>query len=172
MENKVIQTIKNRVSCRSYTTKKVPLSKVKQIVECGKMAPSAMNRQIANILVLRSKEYVEKLRKLAIETFDKDVFYGANTMVLVYAPKDDLRCFQDCSCILENMFIAATSLNVNSCWINQVNEILNTKNGMKFKKQLGIYENAYIVGTCILGYCADKNKLVVKERKEDFIKIL
>ena len=59
MENKVIKTIKSRVSCKSYSSKKVALSKVMQIVECGKNAPTAMNRQIANILVLRSKKYVE-----------------------------------------------------------------------------------------------------------------
>lgn len=172
MENKVIKTIKSRVSCRNYNSKKVPLSKVMQIVECGKMAPSARNRQIANILVLRSKKYVEKLRKLSLETMQRDVYYEANTLVLVYAPREERLAVQDCSCILENMFIAATSLNIDSCWINQTDEILNSPKGVKFKKSLGIEENAFIVGTCILGYCDDKSKLVVKERKEDFIKIL
>ena len=44
MENKVIKTIKSRVSCRSYNDKKVELSKVRQIVECGVMAPTARNQ--------------------------------------------------------------------------------------------------------------------------------
>ena len=49
MANKTIENIKNRVSCRSYSDKKVPLRKVLEIAEAGKFAPSAMNRQIANI---------------------------------------------------------------------------------------------------------------------------
>ena len=172
MENKVIKTIKNRVSCKMFSDKKVPLSKVKMIAECGKMAPTARNLQIANILVLKSKKQVDKLKSLSQELFQRDCFYGATTLILVYAPKDNKFCIQDSSCILENMFIAASSLNVNSCWINQVDDMFNTEKGKKVKKSLGIYEDAMIVGTCALGYCANPEILKVKPRKEDFIKIL
>ena len=171
MENKVIKTIKNRGSCRSYNDKKVELSKVRQIVECGVMAPSARNRQICNILVLRSKKYVDRLRELSLDVTQRDCFYGANTLVLVYASKEDKFCIQDCTCILENMFIAATSLNVCSCWINQVDDLFNTPEGKKVKKSLKVPEDAFVVGTCILGYSDEADKLVVKERK-DFVRIL
>ena len=172
MENKVIKTICNRVSCRNFSDKKVPLSKIKMITKCGEMAPSARFRQIVNICVLNSKNYVEKLRQLSIETLQRDCFYGAKTLILVYAPNDDKFCSEDSTCVLENMFIAATSLNINSCWINQVNDLFNTPKGKKLKSKLGIYENARIVGTCALGYAIDKDKLTIKERKKDFTKIL
>lgn len=172
MDNKTISNIKNRVSCRSYNDKKVPLGKVMQIVEASKMAPSAINRQICNILVLRSKKYVEKLRALSLEVRGKDCYYGANTLVLVYAPREDRFCDTDCACILENMFVAATSLNIQSCWINQTDDLLNTKAGLKLKKKLEIPEEAKVVGTCILGYAKEGTKLEVKERKADFIKVL
>ena len=172
MENKVIKTIKSRVSCWNFSNKKVELSKVKLIAEAGKMAPSAKNRQICNILVLRSKKYVDKLKSLSMEVFQRDCFYGANTLMLVYAPREDRFCDTDCSCVLENMFVAATSLNVHSCWINQVDDMFNTEKGKKLKKSFGIPENAKVVGTCAIGYSEDPSILKVKERKEDFIKIL
>ena len=172
MENKTISIIKNRVSCREYTEKKVPMAKVMQIAEAGKMAPSGMNRQIANILVLRKKRLVEKLRKLAIETAGKDAYYGANTMLIVYGPRDDRFTLQDCTCIIENMFIAASALKVNSCWINRTEYLLNSPKGKKLRKELGIDENSMVVGTCILGYAPENAKLAVKERKADFIKVL
>ena len=134
MDNKVVSTIKNRVSCRNYSSKKVPLNKLKTIAECGMMAPSDMNKQIANILVLKSKNVIEKLRKLSLDVLGNDCFYGANNMIIVYGPKDNPFTLQDCSCILENMFIDASSLKINSCWINQVDKLLNDPKGKKVKK--------------------------------------
>ena len=152
MENKTISIIKSRVSCRAYSEKKVPLSKALQVAEAGKMAPSGMNRQIVNILVLRKKSVVEKLRKLAVELGGKDPYYGASTLILVYGPREDKFTALDGACVLENMFIAATAL--------------------KIKKQLGIPEDARVVGTCILGYAKDPASLAVKERKADFVKVI
>ena len=172
MANKVINTILNRVSCRNYSDRKVPLSKVNQIVEAGKYAPSAMNRQICNILVVRSKRYVEALRKLSLETSNRDCLYGANTVCLVYAPKGDRFTYTDCSVILENMFIAATSLKVDCCWINQFDELLSTEEGLKLRKKLSIPEDKTIVGSVILGYRPEGHDIAVKARKEDIIRYL
>ena len=172
MENKVLKTIKSRVSCRSYSDKKVSLKKAMMVAEAGKFAPSGMNRQIANIYVINSKRNVEKLRRLSLEIRNKDCMYGAKTIILVAGPRDDRFTFQDCSCILENMFVAAHSLNLASCWINQFDEFFQTKNGLKVKKALGIPEDFMVVGSCILGYPAENAVLAVKERKEDFIKVL
>ena len=172
MKNKTIDIIKSRVSCRSYSDKKVSLKKVLEIAEAGKYAPSGMNRQIANIYVVNSKRYVEKLRKLSLNIRGKDCMYGAKTIILVAGPRDDRFTYQDCSCILENMFVAAKALNVASCWINQFDELFNDKEGIKVKKSLGIPEDYCIVGSCALGYPNVPSILKVKERKEDFIKVL
>ena len=172
MENKVLKTIKSRVSCRSYSEKKVSLKKAMMVAEAGKFAPSGMNRQIANIYVINSKRNVEKLRRLSLEIRNKDCMYGAKTIILVAGPRDDRFTYQDCSCILENMFVSAHSLNLASCWINQFDEFFQTKNGLKVKKSLGIPEDFMVVGSCVLGYPAENAVLAVKDRKEDFIKVL
>ena len=172
MANKTIENIKNRVSCRSYSEKKVSLKKVLEIAEAGKYAPSGKNRQIANIFVVNSKSKVEKLRNLSLKNLGRDCMYGAKTIILVGAPREDMFTDKDCSCILENMFLAAHALKLASCWINQFDDLFNTKNGLKVKRALGIPENYKIVGSCILGYPQDEASLQVKERKVDFIKVL
>ena len=172
MENKTLKLIKSRVSCRAYSEKKVSKNKVLAVAEAGKFAPSGMNRQIANIYVINSKRNVEKLRRLSNEIREKDCMYGANTIILVAGPRDDRFTYQDCSCVLENMFLAAHALNLGSCWINQFDEFFQTKNGLKVKKSLGIPEDFMIVGSCALGYPAENATLAVKERKADFIKVL
>ena len=169
--NQAIKAILERRSTRAYEERKVPLSKLNQILEAGKMAPSAMNRQIANILVLRSKKYVEKLRQASIDVCGRDCFYGANTLILVYGPKEDRFTKQDCSCVLENMFVAAAALKIQSCWINQVNDILSNDKGKRLRKVLGISEDMEVVGTCIVGYAKDGIIPDPKARKDDFVVI-
>lgn len=171
MKNKTLEIIKSRVSCRSYSDKKVPLKKIMEVAEAGKYAPSGMNRQICNIFLFNSKRCVEKLRALSIKVRERDCMYGAKTVLLVGGPRGDYFTDLDGSCILENMFLAAHALKINSCWINQFDELLQTKDGLKVKKSLGIPEDFRIVGACILGYAKEDTVLAVKPRKDDFIKI-
>lgn len=172
MGNKTLEIIKNRVSCRSYSDKKVPFKKVLEIAEAGKFAPSGKNRQIANMFIVKSKRNIEKLRGLSEKVLNRDCMYGANTIILVAGPRDDAFTFQDCSCILENMFVAANALKIASCWINQFEELFNTIDGLKVKKSLGIPDDFRIVGSCILGYPSTGEFPATKERKKDFIKIV
>ena len=171
MTNKTLDLIKSRVSCRAYSDKKVSTKKIMEIAESGKFAPSGMNRQICNIFVVNSKRNVEKLRKLSLKIREKDCMYGAKTIILVGGPRGDRFTDLDGSCILENMFLAAHALKVNSCWINQFDEFFQTKDGLKVKRALGIPDDYRIVGSCILGYAKDPDSLKVKIRKEDFIQI-
>ena len=76
MENKVLKIIKSRVSCRAYSEKKASLKKALEVAEAGKYAPSGKNRQIANIYVVNSKRYVEKLRTLSLNELNRDCMYG------------------------------------------------------------------------------------------------
>ena len=170
--NKTIENIVNRVSCRSYNEKKVPLGKLNQIVEAGKYAPSGMNRQVCNILVVRTKSKVEKIRKALQDKFGRDCLYGANTIVIVYGKREEPLMVQDASCILENMFIAATSLKIDSCWINQLEDLLNDPNYSKLRKDLGVTEEYRVVGSSIFGYRKDGSTIQVKPRKDDFIRYL
>ena len=171
MANKTIENILTRVSCRDYNSKKVSLKKLNQILEAGMMAPSAKNRQIAQITAIRTKSKVERLRSLSLEEADRDCIYGANTIVLVHGPRDDSFTVQDCSCILENIFIAANSLKIQSCWINQFDELLETSKGKRIKSKLQIPDDHRIVGAAILGFTDHPESLIIKKRKDDFISI-
>lgn len=169
MANSFINKLMSRVSCREYSDQKVPLGKVNQIIDAGKSAPSAVNRQIASITCVRRKSAVEALRNLSNKKLNRDCMYGANTIILVSAPRDNKFCVQDSSCILENMFLAATALKVDSCWINQFDDLLSTEQGMKLKKKLGIPDENRVVGSAILGYRKTDTKIDVKNK--DNIKV-
>ena len=170
--NKVIQVISSRVSCRSYSDKKVPKGKLSQILEAGKFAPSGMNKQVCNILVIKSKSVLEKIRLALKEKFNRDCLYGAPHLCLVKGNENEPLLVQDASCILENMFVAATALKVDSCWINQLDELLKDPKYLKLRKRLGLAEEDRVVGSIVLGYRKEGTRIDVKARKEDFIKYL
>ena len=168
---KTIDVIKNRVSCRSFSDKKVSLKKLNEILLAGQSAPSAMNRQIANITAVRRSPKIEALRELGKLLEKRDVMYGAKTLVLVHAPRDDKYCIQDCSCILENIFVAAASLKIDSCWINQFDVLLASEEGKKLRKKLGIPKENMIVGSAALGYRKEGTKIEVKNKNDVVVDI-
>lgn len=164
MSNKVVDVIKSRVSCREYCDKKVSLKKLQMILEAGKSAPSACNRQIADITAVRKSVFINKIRDLAKTLMNRDVMYGASTIVLVHAPREDNFTAQDCSCIIENMMVAATALKIDSCWINQFDELLGANEAKKLRKSLGIPEDHRVVGSVALGYRKEGTVITVKAK--------
>ena len=170
--NKGIESILKRRSCRAYSKRKIKDELLDKIVQCGSYAPSAMNKQTASMLVITNSKMVSKLRKLSLKVASRDCFYGAKVLILVFGNKDEKFVIQDASCMLENLFVAASALNISSCWINQVNDLLNDKNGHKIKEELGLNENDMVVGTCALGYSLDKKEIEPKPRVENHVRYL
>ena len=130
-----------------------------------------VSASILGVKALNLDTELEKIRKAAIKSFNRDPFYGANTLCIVYGLKDQPLLVQDASCILENMFIAATSLGVDSCWINCLKDMFPNPE-TKLANELGLTEEYYVVGTCILGYRKDGTEIQVKPRKDDFVRYL
>ena len=170
--NKTIEVIKSRVSCRSFSDKKVSKAKLEQIIEAGKFAPSGMNRQSAHVLVIKSKSLIEKIVEALKEKNNRECLYGAKTLCLVYGDKEEPFLVQDCSCVLENMFVAANALHIDSCWINQMNDLLSDPAYKKIAKRLGIDESKRVVGSVALGYRKEGTNIPIKARKEDFVRYI
>lgn len=75
----VMEAIKNRRSIRSYQNKKVEEEKLSLILEAGRLAPSASNRQEWKFIVVRDKNTREKLSIAA----HQQKFVGEAPVVIV-----------------------------------------------------------------------------------------
>lgn len=109
----------DRYSLRSFSDAPIPDDVLDQILEAGRLAPTAMNLQPQRIFVIRSEEALEKMR-----TVKK--CYGANTVLMICGdtaaacnkPKvDHCMAEMDCTIVTTQMMLAAQSLGVGSCWI-------------------------------------------------------
>ena len=171
--NETLKTILKRRSIRSYKPKQITDEELNSILKAGEYAPSAMNQQSSHFTVIQNKDVMKELIELAKDATkqDENPFYDAPTVVLVFAKRGNIAPVCDASLAIGNMLIAATSLDIGSCWIHCVNAILNTEKGKKFQKRLGVGEEYGIVGSCVLGYAAVEASNAAP-RKADFVNII
>lgn len=170
----MLEVIKARRACRSFSSREVEDNKIKEIVEAGLLAPSGMNRQTSIIIVIKDKKVRDELMKLnsSIMGRDGDPFYGAPVILLVAAHKDGLSML-DGAATIENMLLEATNQGLASCWIHRAKEELESIEGQKILSFTGLNLNDYIgIGHVIIGYPKDEFKPVPKIIKDNrvFIK--
>jgi nitroreductase len=111
---------KSRYSVRKFSSKPVEKEKVDTILEAGRLAPTACNKQPFQILVLQGKEDMETLEKCTV------FHYGTTLAFLVSYNKDEVyhRDYDDkpsgeidTSIVATHMMLAAWDLGIGSTWI-------------------------------------------------------
>lgn len=179
MMNETLQTIAKRTSCRSYQDKSLDSETLMTILNAGIQAPSAMNKQLCEVFAVTRKDYIDELADTVRYVFnergnakpdDYHCAYHAPILVIVAGPEYDSKRVEDGSCILENMFLAATSLNIGSCWINQLRDTQDVDEVRNVLTKIGIPTNFQVVGCAALGYPATDTS--TKEKKQTRIHII
>ena len=111
----VIENILNRKSVRKYSDKKVEQEKIDTILKCAMAAPSAMNKQPWELLVVTEQEKLEKLAQIA-----PNASYSKNAQLAIIVCGDssvsDKFWIQDCCAVTENILLAAESLGLGAVW--------------------------------------------------------
>ncbi|MFR5856419.1 MAG: nitroreductase family protein [Bacilli bacterium] len=168
--NDTIKVLCERRSVRSYKDKQVPKEILDEILKCGTFAPSGMGLQSAVIIAIQDKELIKKIAKInaSIMGRDNDPFYGAPTLVIVFAKKDIPTYIKDGSAVMTNILNAAFSLGVDSCWIDRAKETFETNDGKELLASFNLDDNYEGIGNIILGY-RDGDLPIAKKRKENYI---
>lgn len=168
--NEVIKNMMERRSCRSYREEQIKDEELDLILTAGEWAPTGMGAQSPIIVAVREPKLVKKLSAMnaAVMGNDADPFYGAPTVVVVFADTARPTCVEDGSLVLGNMMNAAASLGVASCWIHRAKEVFESEEGKALMKEWGVPESYRGVGHCILGYAASELGKG-RPRKENYI---
>jgi len=145
----VLEPIKERQSVRSYQDKEIPEEVLQQILEAGRLAPSACNNQPWKFIVVRDKN----LKKRLVSTCKNQKFVGEASVVIVgcaispsYKMDNDEYSYTiDLAIALEHMSLQATSLGLGTCWIGAFYQD-------QVKENLGIPEEVQVVALMPVGY--------------------
>ncbi|QEN09582.1 nitroreductase [Oceanispirochaeta crateris] len=114
-----LELAKKRYSARKFTNKPVEKIKLDQVLEAGRVAPTASNNQPQKLLVVQSEEGLQKMTKAAR-------FYKAPVVIIVCIKKEEawVREYDkkqtidiDASIVTDHMMMAATDLGLDSLWM-------------------------------------------------------
>jgi nitroreductase len=136
--------LKERRSIRSYLDKVIPDNEVEMILEAGRWAPSASNKQPWEFIVIKNKEILREISKKAF--YGRHVKRAPLAIAIVGKIKENPNYYvQDTSFVSMNMMLMAWSLGIGTCWIGALE-----RNAVK--EILGLNENDYLLTVLPMGY--------------------
>jgi nitroreductase len=116
-----IEIAKKRYSARNYKNQPVEEEKLSQILEAGRVAPSATNAQPVHFIVLKEKGELAKI----CEAYGRDWIKAAPLIIAVCGDKNKAWKHRDgtsyysidVAIAVDHMTLEATDLGLGSCWV-------------------------------------------------------
>ena len=145
------KVITERYSCKKYCDKQVDEAVIRQILNAGRLAPTAKNLQEQKIYVVQSQEMLKVIDAATL------CRYGAPTVLVVAYDKNNVFTYpgetrdsgiEDAAIVATHLMLAAYDAGVDSCWLNFFNPD-------ELKKSLKLPENEEILMLLDLGYAAE-----------------
>ena len=173
MENKLLEVIKTRRSCRSFKPEQLTDEELTAVLEAGTYAPTSRGMQSPYIVAVQNEALRRVLGEMNARLMgtNSNPYYDAPTYILVFAPEKANNPVQDASLVLENMMLAAHALGLGSCWIHREREMFASEEGQKLMDEWGLPVGLMGVGALAIGYPADMPGQT-KPRKADYYRII
>jgi len=154
----LLDVIFRRRSIRRYENKPVPKEVLKNILEAGRLAPSANNAQPWHFIVVTDSKIKHELAKGRWNRFIKDSAFT----IVGCGYKHNKWSTIDVTIALENMVIAAEAQGLGSCWIGDFKE-------EEVKKLLDIPDDLKVVALVSFGYPAERPSPPRKKSLEEIV---
>jgi nitroreductase len=108
-----IEVLKTRRAVRVYKRERVPKEIIEDIVDCGRLAATAINIQPWEFVVVTKQD---TLRSIADIT-DYGKFIADAPLCVVVLCRDTRYYLEDGSAATENILLAARAHGLGSCWV-------------------------------------------------------
>ena len=152
-----LETIKTRRSVRKYLQLPIEFTKVANILDAGRLAPSSGNLQDWKFILI-----IENEKRLEIAEACLQQFWMAAApvhIVVVAEPKKQERYYGkrgehvysllNAGAAIENMLLAAHAQGLGACWVSAFEETI-------LRRVLGLPDDVTPVGIVTLGYADEK----------------
>lgn len=179
--NEVLKVIKNRRSVRNYRHEQISQENLDLIIEAGVYAPTAHNEQPWHFTIIQKKEMLQHINETVKELMAKSdvewiqklgskpdfqATYNAPTLIIVSGRKDAIAWSADCAAAIQNMLIAAESLNIGTVWLGLMKFFFEQEGAVN---KLGIPEGYQPYYGVALGYKAKDKEQIVPKRNLDVV---
>jgi nitroreductase len=108
-----IEVLKTRRSVRAYTDAPVPREIIEDIIDCGRLAATAINIQPWEFVVVTGRDLLRSIAR----TTDYGKFIAHAPVCVVVLCEDTKYYLEDGSAATENILLAARAHGLGACWV-------------------------------------------------------
>lgn len=147
-----LKLAQKRYSVRAYQDLPVEKEKIYQVLEAGRIAPSAVNYQPIHFIVITDQNVKSKVA----EAYTRDWFKKVPAIIIVcgdhaksWKRKDGKdHCDIDVAIAVDHMTLAAADIGLGTCWVCAFD-------AKKCHEVLGLPDNLEVIAMMPIGYAAD-----------------
>ena len=118
-----LDLVRRRYSARAYRPDPVPDDLLAAVLEAGRLAPTAANKQPFRIIVVQTRGRERELRRI----YDRDWFVQAPLVLCVCAVRAEAwrrtmydgrsHADVDAAIVMDHLILAAADLGLGTCWV-------------------------------------------------------
>ncbi len=151
--------VKNRRSVRSFKAQEVPADLLAQMLDAARLAPSALNEQPWEFVVIAEPAKKKKIRALYEAARSKSSLYKQDTtflenatLILACTKSDATRDIISASLAIENLLLAATALGLGS--LIMTTPVSTEEQVAFFRRECNLPDSIIPLALIAVGYAA------------------
>jgi len=153
-----IKALKTRRSKRKFLPTSVTKKVVKDIIDCGRLAPSAVNIQPIEFIVVTKA----KIRKRIAEMTDYGRFIAEAPVCVAIFSRQTKYYLEDGSAATENILLAAHAHGLGACWVAGDKKLY----AEKVRQLLGAPQHFKLISLIPMGYSEQQPKPTKRKLKD------
>lgn len=158
------EALLNRRSIRKYKNQKISKEEIYKILKAAMYAPSAMNLQAWQFIVIDDKDVlIETIKSIPYAEMLKQSAAAILVCGDSAIERNESWLLQNCSAAIQNILLSAYGLGIGSCWIaiHSMDDVYKN-----IKNQFELPESIVPVSLISLGYPDEEVKTEERFKKE------
>ena len=143
-----IELLKTRRSIRAYTPQAVPREIIEDIIDCGRLAPTARNEQPWEFVVVTDKAVRSRIAQAA----DYGRFIAEAPVCVAVLSRQTKYYLEDGSAATLNILLAAHAHGLGACWVAGDKKPY----AARVVQMVGAPEDYRLISLVSIGYPAEK----------------